>query len=211
LKNRVLVTAIGVALILLGSVFLASVFSANVPLTLANGLVDVRVVDLSGNSVAGASVSVIAYYGAPLTNGVTGSDGVFSFNPDVVTSPPALITVTFNGYTNSAMWYSGTWETIITLNFNSATPTPSPVPTAIPTATQTPTPTPTAVPTPTPIGQTPTPTPIGQTPTPQPTSSVIPIPIVPIHNTPINSLLVAVLGAALVGSGAFCIWLRKFF
>jgi hypothetical protein len=195
--TRLFIAIIGLALILVGLLFVSSVAVSAVSLSLSSGLSDVRVVDLSGNSVVGASVSVVAYYGAPLANGLTDSYGMFSFDPALVPDGPASITAYFNGYSAQGIWYSEYWADtmVLTLNFNAATPTPYPTynPTPTPTTTY-PTPTPTWHPTSTPVA------------TPNPTNPIIPIP-----NNPTNNTLLAILGGVMIGGGIFLILIRKYF
>jgi LPXTG-motif cell wall-anchored protein len=200
-SRHFLVTAIGLILILVGAIFVFSVVQAVIPLSLNNGLSDVQVVDLNGNPVAGASVSVVAYYGLPLINGLTDSNGFFSFDPAIAFQGQdsvgvAVITTSFNTYSAQGTWYPEYWADtlVLTLNFAQPTPTPTPYPTYTPTPTGNPTPTPTWHPTTTPF------------PTPNPTNPIIPIP-----PTPTNNTLLSILGGLMIGAGIFLIWFRKSF
>ena len=170
-RGNLLVTAVGLALILIGVLLVASVVVSASPLSLLDNLSDVKVVDLNGNPVVGASVSLVAYSGAPELNGVTNSYGIFSFDPDVIASDPSLVMVSFNGYSAQSLWHRETWSTLltVTLNFHSSTPTPTPYnPTPTPTTNPYPIPTPTLHPSVTPF------------PTPSPN------PIIPIPNNPVD-------------------------
>jgi hypothetical protein len=201
--KQYLVSVTGLVLIIFGFLLCSSVVYAAMPLSLESGLSDVLVVDLNGAPVAGASVSVVAYWGAPLINGVTDSFGVFSFDPYVVTDGPALIMVSFNSYSIQGMWYPESWSVPVILTLNFALPTPTPNPTVAPTPTPYPTPTPSPYVTPTPNPYaTPTPT-LHPTPT-----SILPIPV-PEDAT--SKILMAVIGGLFIASGSLLMFYRKVF
>jgi hypothetical protein len=197
--KQYLFSVVGLVLIIFGLLLCSSVVYATMPLSIVSGLSDVLVVDLNGAPVVGAIVSVVAYYGAPLTNGLTDSNGVFSFDPYVVTDGPAVITASFNSYSIQGMWYPEAWSetTVLTLSFS--LPTPTPASTSNPTPTFNPYPTPTWHP-----FETPTPT-LHPTPT---STSILPI-LVP--DDPASKVLMVAIGGLMIASGSMLVFYRKVF